>query len=610
MSSRKKLASRAGDFLKTSTGIFAAYMAVSFAVIVAFRFVFPGEAAPLENFFLPWRFARGIADFIGLFPALLMSALVIPFGFMTDGNAGFARFSPRFILKIQGSIFAAIIASACYGLLFFAALPVAQEAQSVMRHKGELFGMAKQRAEIHAAQREWQEARRFLNICENIWYLSPPMERLRERITIGVESIPRDRNPGAGDRENTVWANNAAAQRSAIRDAPEALQLARAALEEERYYDAHWLASLGVRLAREGSMEAQEALRVASLAWNAVSSQEPGIRETLSYGLYRLKRQGYEAMIAQEWIRAYYIFRQLSEDTPDDPDVVKFLAMSQEGATGVAFFVDELEGNIGENLTNAVFSIPLAPSARTLGSGALSGATSFGGRAVLRAESLLTYPDYSYAIGLDMIAFDGNNTPLYAAQARYAKFIPMTVQGKNRLVVLLRALDRYDETVRWEPVLEGSGRPDLGDAQIALDATYGQFLLLARTPRQAHSLFWGDLLAMGRDSGNYGHIPQVFQAETIRRISRPLGLLPLSILAIIIGWRFRATTRPRFLGFPMLAIIPLVFNGATQLLYGFSGVLGLALLLSLGYSLAMGVFIGGSLILFVVSLILLAAQHG
>jgi hypothetical protein len=610
MGKRKKLVSAAGDFLRTNTGILAAYMAVSFAVILAFRFVFPGEGAPLENFFLSWRLAGGIVDFIGLFPALLMSALVVPFGFMIDDDIGFARFSPRFILKIQGSILAAIIASACYGLLFFAALPMAQEAQSAMRSKGELFRMAKQRAELHAAQREWQEARRFLNICENIWYLSPPMERLRRSIAVGVESLPRGRQSGGGVRENAAWANDAATQRRAVRDATEALGLARTALAEERYYDAHWLATLAIRLAREGSMEAREALRAASLAWNAVSSLEPGIRETHSYGVYHLKRQGYEAMIAHEWIRAYYIFRDLSEQTPDDPDVANFLAMSRQGAAGVAFFIDELEGTIGQTLTNAVFSIPPAPSARTLGSGALSSDTSFGGRAVLRAESLMIYPDYSYAIGLDLIAFDGNNVPLYEAQVRYAKFVPMTVQGKDRLVILLRALDRYDETVRWEPDWEGPGRPDLGDAQIALDVTYEHFLRLSKTRRRADSLFWGDLLAMGSDSAKYGYIPQVFQAEIIRRVAEPMALLPLSILAIVIGWRFRAAAKPRFLGFPMLGIIPLVFNGAARLVYGLLGILGLALLLSLGYPLTIGIFIGGSLILFVLSLILLAAQHG
>jgi hypothetical protein len=607
MNKQKKLFSAIGSFLGTNPGICLAYMTISFVVILAVRFVFPGEPAPLENFFLPWRFTQGIVDFIDLFPSLIMSSLVIPFGFKIDDGADFGRFSPQFILKVQGSILTAIIASACYGLLFFAALPVAQEGQSNMRYKGELFAMARQRAEIHSAQREWQEAYRFLNICENIWRLSPPMERLRLRLrseNVGGEAGRGFRSDG---RESSgragvpagIGAGDATAQRRAVRDALEALDLARTALAEERYYDAHWLATLASRLARSGSMEAQEAARTASLAWNAVSSLEPGIRETQNYDVYYLKRRGYEAMVADEWIRAYYIFRELSEQTPDDPDVAKFLAMSQGGAAGVAFFVDELEANVGQNLTNAVFSIPLVPSARTPG-----------GRVVMRAESLLIYPDHSYAIGLELLAFDGDNTPLYEAQVRYAKLVPMAVQGKPRLVILLQALDRYNETVRWEPVWDGPSPPGPEDGPIALETTYEDFLRLSQARRNVDSLFLGDLLVMSRDFGNYGYIPQVFQAEIIRRISGPMALLPFSILAIVIGWRFRAKTKPKFLGLPMLALIPLVFNGEIQLIRGVFSTLGLGLLLNLGFSPAIGIVIGGSLIFFILMLISLAAQHG
>jgi hypothetical protein len=610
MPSRKNLISTAGNFFTTNTGIFVAYITASFVVILAFRFIFPGEGAPLEHYFLSWRLMRGMADFIGLFPALVMSSLVIPFGFKTEDNDDFARFSPLFILKIQGSLLAAVIASACYGLLSLVVLPMAQEAQSDMRYEGELFRTARQRAEAHFARNEWQEAYHFFNICENIWPLSPPLESLRRRILLGPESLGRggeDQRPRSNSREPAAG-DDAGARRRAVQDAQEALGLARTAFGEERYYDAHWLATLASRLARPGSMEAQEAARAASTAWNALSSMEPGIRETQTYSIYHLKRQGYEAMVADEWIRAYYIFRELSEKTPDDPDVAKFFAMSQRGVAGLAFFVDELGVNIGQNLTNAVFSIPLAPSGGTADGPALSGEAS--GRVVMRVESLLACPDYSYAIGLELMAFDGNDAPLYETQARYAKFVPMTVQGTTRLVILLRALDRHDETVRWEPAWEGPARPGLGDAQIALDATYEDFLRLSKARRRVDSLFLGDLLAMGRDFGNYGYIPQVFQAEIIRRVSAPLTLLPLSILAIVIGWRFRAKTRPKFLAYPMLALIPLVFNGAAQLIQGFFNVIGLALLLSLGFSLALGVIIGGSLIFFILTMIILAAQHG
>jgi hypothetical protein len=326
---------------------------------------------------------------------------------------------------------------------------------------------------------------------------------------------------------------------------------------------------------------------------------EPGIRETQNHALYHLKRQGYEAMVSGDWIRAYYIFRELFELSPEDPDVANFLNMSEQGTAGVAFFIDEIEAGIGENLTNAIFSIPLVPAQDT-----------FWSRAVMRTDSLFIYPDYSYAIGLEIIAFDENNRPLYNMKARYAKFIPMTVQEKPRLVILLRALSRYDEKIRWEPEWSSPGYSDLGDFQIALDVTYEHFLRLSKARRRVDSLFLADLVAMSKDFGNYGYIPQVFQAEIIRRILEPVILLPLSIFAIIIGWRFRAKTKPKFIGIPMLVIIPVIFNGVVQLIRALTNTLELWMLLSLGFSTAVTVFIVGTLLFFILSLILLASQHG
>jgi hypothetical protein len=598
------------DRFFSPTGIFIMYLLISFLVLTGYRFIFPGEQAPLGNFFMSWRFILGVLDFIGLFPALAMSALVIPFGFETDPGEDFVRFSPKFLDNLKGSILSAIFASVLYGLLFFIVLPLAQGSRSDMRFAGELFRMARGRAVMSAAQAHWQEASQFLSVCENIWPRSPEMEDLRLRITLAADAVRFSAGSSPGEvPQNTAVTSE---QRRAVQSATEALNLSTIAFSEERYYDAHWLATLASHLAKPGSIEAQNAIRAASLAWNAVSSLEPNARESYTHSLYRLKRDGYEAMVSDDWIRAYYIFRELSEKTPEDPDVERYLAMSEQGTAGVAFFIDEVEVGIGENLTGAVFSIPLIPS---IPSAIAANTTVFGegtpgGRVVMRFRSLTTFPDFSYAIDLELAAFDDNNRPLYEAEAHYAKLIPMTVRGKPRLVILLRALDRYDEQARWEPVWTGSGYTDLGDAQIALDITYEHFLRLSKAWRRVDSLYLADLLAMSRDFGNYGYIPQVFQAEILRRISEPVILLPLTILSIIIGWRFRAKTRPRYLGLPMLVIIPLVFSGVVYSLRAVFNVLGLWMLLSLGVSLSIVVFIAGALLFFILCLILLAAQHG
>jgi hypothetical protein len=232
------------------------------------------------------------------------------------------------------------------------------------------------------------------------------------------------------------------------------------------------------------------------------------------------------------------------------------------------------------------------------------------GRVVLRLASLSTSADSSYGIGFELISFDDAGRLSYRVEAPYVKMLPITVMGGSRMVVLMRALDRPDRERRWEPVWTGTGIAEGENAQIILESTYENFLLLSKARRKVESFFIGDLFSMGQSFGAYGYIPQVFQAEIMSRVSEPVVLLPLTILAIIIGWRFRAKRRPRYLWFPMLAVLPLVFNGIIHYCRALFNNVGIWLILSFGFSTALFVFFAGVLLFFILTLILLAAQHG
>jgi hypothetical protein len=338
-----------------------------------------------------------------------------------------------------------------------------------------------------------------------------------------------------------------------------------------------------------------------------VAALEPNSRELRTYSLYHLKRDGYEAMISEDWIRAYYIFRELSSLTPNDPDAANFFALSEKGTSELAFFIDEMEFPMGDVITGAVFSIPRISTARP-SSSAPAGAASLG-RAVLRLASLSSSADASYGMGFELVSFDDAGRLLFRLEAPYVKMLPDTVGGSSRTVVLLRVLDRLDKERRWEPVWTGPGLPETGTAQIMLDTSYENFLLLSKARRRVESFFIGDLLAIS-SFGDYGYIPQVFQAEIMRRVSEPAMLLPLAVLAIIAGWRFRAGRRPRYLWFPMLLVLPLVFNGISHFIRTVFNNLGIWLILSFGFSAALFVFFAGILFFFILALILLAAQHG
>ncbi|MDR0669637.1 MAG: hypothetical protein LBF95_06105 [Treponema sp.] len=631
-----KSASVNKETLLSLPALFIYYMAASSLVILGFRLLFPGQGAPLPIYSREWRLTLGALDILSLFPALVFSALVFPFGFRISYD-DFHSFSSRFLERFKGLLITAILASVFYAALFFLVQPLVQDKRINMTYRGSLYRLARDTARDRASQGRWNETANFLSICEQIWPGSPELAQLRINTEIEVEaeriqdeeqlriSLDRSRLEGTG-QDAAESSNRVLGQRQPL-TTPEALELAAAAMREERYYDAHWLATLGMRLAPEGSPEETAASRAAGLAWNAISSLAPNARERELYDIYRLKQSGYEAMVAGDWIRAYYIFRELLQRSPGDPDAGNFLLASEEGVRGVAFFTDEMRRGTGDILTNAVFSLPYQPRNGGIG------------RGVIRFSSISLYQDYAYAFGLEFICFDGENRPESGFTAPYAKIVPMTLGGQDRVVVLMQALDRNNQRRRWEPVWrsfeEEARRPGLtagsaeggflrsaiGDNQLMLDLNFENFSLLCYTwrglgapagsarlsPLDGFSL--GDLLAASRSLGSYGYVTQVFEAEIIYRLCEPLFFLPMAVIVIIIGWRFRAFSRPRYVFIPMLFILPLVFNGLVYFYRHILNILGIFLVLNLGFSATLIAYCFGAGVLFVLSLVVFSSQH-
>jgi hypothetical protein len=236
---------------------------------------------------------------------------------------------------------------------------------------------------------------------------------------------------------------------------------------------------------------------------------------------------------------------------------------------------------------------------------------------VLRFSSISNFADVSYGFGLEFSSFDREGRLESRLEAPYAKIIPVTLDTQPRVIVMMRTLDRYDKDKRWEPVWTGpegdspaAERSIIGDAQIILDLDYDNFLLLSRVKRGVDNLSVAELFTAAQNLEPYGYIPQVFQAEVIYRLCEPLFFLPMAMLSIIIGWRYRPRKLPKYIIIPMLFILPLVFNGAVHLYRSILNTLGIWTILSLGFPAALLIFTIGVGVLFVLSLIILAAQHG
>jgi len=584
------------DVFVSPLGIFIIYILLSALVIMGFRFIFPGDAAPLANFSISWRIIRGFLDFLRLFPALALSALVIPFGFKIQAQERNNPFSPQFLKSLFGSIITAIVAAALYGLLFSLALPLAQDYEGNIRYQSRLYTLSKEKAYEYAVLGEWDETAQFITICEGIWPNGKELSELKVEAEVRSEGMRYISRHMLDAKQSGFQPDLGGVQPL---DATEALALAETALAEERYFDAHWLATLGGRLARDGSPEKTIANRLAGRAWEGVNSLEPNAAESRSHRIYRLKREGYNALLGEEWIRSYYIFLELKDLSPDDPDVEKYFTLSENGVKQVAFFIDEIERylTLGKMLTGAIFSLPLN-----------TGPTR-PGRIVVRMASLSTFPDNAYSIENEILAFEGDGRPIWSVKAPYAKIIPMTLETGPVVVILLRALDREDETKKWEAEILGLEH-NVGGAKIVLPVSWDDFLLLTNIRRGISGLSLADLKKAADNLGSFGYQAQVFEAELLRRFAEPLLVLPLGILAIVVGWRYRAMKRPRYMGIPMLFILPAVMTGIEHFVRLWINNLGIWAVVSLGFVSA-AIFFGiGVLVLLILSLITLAAQHG
>jgi len=582
--------------------IFIVYIVIASLGILLFRYIFPGETAPLPVFSHDWRLIRGLADIIALFPALAFSALVVPFGIASD-ESNYTSFSQHLFQRMMISVITAIGAAGLYAVLFFLALPLAQNYEDNLRFQGEVFHLAKERAQIHKQSGDWLEASQFIGICDSIWDDSPEIAALRAEIEIEIQR-------GLAQQERSEWAADDSARSlnsasvSAIPgqgqplNAADAIAMGETALSEGRLFDAHWLATLGGRLARAGSVESTKAAQLAGRAWNRIELQLPTEIETNLHSIYRLKLSGYEAMVSGDWIRAYYIFKELLELTPHDPDAENYFKASEKGTKESAFFIDEMEVSLGETLTGAIFSLP--------------GNSSRGEeRTVMRVASLSSAADYAYGTGIEYMVFDSNARPLLYLRAPYAKLLPITLDGQPQVLVMMRALDRHDRARRWEPEWNAQNRtvyhPET--AQVTLNVSYETFLMLSEMRQNLSSLHIDALFAASEIAGGMGYIPEVFQAEILNRLGACLFFLPMTIFAIIIGWKFRAKLRPRYLFVLSLPILPVVFNGLTYLYRTLLNTIGISLIYTFGFSSALSAFIVILVVSFVLSLIILAAQR-
>ncbi len=599
------------------------FLLVAFAGFLGFRWFTLGGVGIIKALAFQWTLAAASIDTVHAFPALSLVAIMGVFGLGSadSGDRG-KRFSSEFMEMLRKPLVACIVAGSLNALLSLLALPLLLDWRSGVEGRSSLFEYSLHHLAVAVESGDWDDAARRLSVCDTIWPNSPLVDdlklsqdesassgtntqlSLRNRIRVELVAL-RGTDLGPGGVGESSSREGAAPMRlfapggvKAPVNATVAIGKAEAALQDKHLFDAHWYATLAQRLSKAGSPMAAQAERLAAETWNKIASTMPD--EEAAKAEFGRKKYAYQATLAGDWIRAYYVFVDLQRRNPSDPELPGFIAQSEAGVSALSFFLDEASYDLGQVYTDVLFSVP----------------EDGGGRDVVFAKKFRVFQDAAYAEGLVAAGFDGAHRRVWTVSVPYAKVIPISTSSPDELAsasaersaILLVGLDRTEEQKRSEPVYQGMGRQDDISTRLMLKVPFEDLLLAASVQRDLSALSLNDLDRAADRLRSLGFREERFRGETITRLADVFSFLWLEIFALTMAWRLRS--RKKFGISFVLVVLALFFvlDLAVQVLHHLSSLLSTALVALLPFGAALPVLIVAECLVFLMAVVLLAAQ--
>jgi hypothetical protein len=377
-------------------------------------------------------------------------------------------------------------------------------------------------------------------------------------------------------------------------EAYELLEMAGGYFEREDYFSAHYYADLAFQL----DPNRTDARRLAARAREMISSKDLSRLEMEEKRLYERKREGYEYFVNNEFYKAYQVFRELKEMYPQDADVISYLEKSEEQLSRETFFLDEAE------------QIDTLPGATEL---LFVNYEDEEEREIVYIGKLAGIDSGIFCRDVEVLRYNTQGL-LYHYYAQYGRFRDGTLNfhGVSR-VSADRETARPSANIRY---LSGAIR--LRRERLPY------MLTVAPTLEQLPTLKGGRAASAAADSlgfftlwqarkriGRYGYMESTISAEILKRLLMPFSFLILCLLSVAVGWRFRARffSRLHWVLLVFMPLFPIVAISLTGLYLHAQRILLDFVLLRLGFSISLVVFLVLQGLLLLVTIFILAGQR-
>lgn len=523
----------------------------------------------------PWIFEEALRLLIEHFPVISVSAVLLAFSTYPAEQAKLLEGTGVISVSTSRTIILFLVFTLIYSILSIGLLPELYESRHNRIYQSSLARSYLQQAETAEQQGNLVEAyslyRDYLSIDSDTRVIKEKVNYLEGQLSLQA----------AQEKQRIIQEEPPDTLRhDEYRDmsSSELVEKGRQALDNNDPFTAHYMALIAQRVAQREDQSREDAKRLAARAWEAIGAMEPSREKQQARETYNRKVSGYEALTRQQPVKAYYIFKELRETQPGDPDVKEYYRRSLQQAQQVSYFIDEAE----RFKTNpGIRKIFYMDTSRTL----------------VFIEKLVIENGDHWAYGIELINLSetGTSSPPDVLEHMSAPF--GKISGET---LIMKGIDRNSENRSIEPTVYVSQGEDPLNTVMKLAPSIPQLMRLSREQEFINRLTLPDLLKLQPVITQFGYPAYRFEVLTLLRILEPFLFLIFATFAIAFGWH----TRVHKSGFPWLVLIvapllPFVLDQLVILYEYLHKLLLTAVVLNFGFvSGAVGLLILQALLLF------------
>lgn len=556
--------------MKKIIGMLSLFLGLGLIFSIVLGFVIPIPEVVADNSKIAYKILNGMSYFFKFLPALIFTGFVVTyavhFGHNSEGSQ--SRFSTAMFNRLKMVMISSLIC------VFILTLVSEAFTLLVNRKKNEIEnrpGLISEYITVANSLYDQGYANRAQRYAQAALVLDPKSKEaleISQKAEIKVKSDEL-KTPVFDSSLNPVIEKDDSLKidEQKIRETTEFLNKAVQAFENEKWFDAHYYAEKGLVLVTAKDPNVDELKRISVEAWNNITEIH-NKKKTTEQLAFEEKYRGYLALVEKDDLKAYYIFKGLSERSAEyarDSDVLFYLDVAQKNVQEKSFFIDEtLELENFEQENNVYFIHTYPDGAKALW--------------YFKGMSSVDTTGYSvqYLRDFYIVSLDSKGKWERTMHVPYAKVMPVPVSSideetremygitqdmKSIPYMLLKSVGRSDSTQMYIPEYTyPDGKLEYTPEYMIFPIAFSDFIRLEQSSGEPETMSLATITSLAFKSQQFGFAEEMYGQVVMNRFLYPLFILILMITLASFAWNNRIGETQYFkfswlLSFPIIICV-------------------------------------------------------